>query len=182
MTDASATPTRAYRPLDVDAANASTRRGVADDDSVPDGSGTPGSPTRIGSRTRWTKDDASASTSGGGGGDDASVMTQVTRSGGLERPKYGRDNQPQSFKRPDRIQSRSDAAAGGARREDKKSGGGGWFAALFCCGKPRDDDDSPRQVRARAASVGGLERAMPLPYQFNNIQFSERFPPFHEGW
>ena len=82
---------------------------VGVDDEAPEGypegvSRTPGSPTKQGGRTMWTKaddDDDGTGTSGtrGNSSEGEPVIKQVTTSDGLVAPVYGTGNHPSSFKR-----------------------------------------------------------------------------------
>ena len=151
------TPTKpAYRPLEIETPGL---RRLEDDESSGEygSSGTPGSPSKRGGPTLWTKnddsDDEGVNRVRANKENDASVLTQVTHA--TAAPIYGTASQPMSFKR-------------------KKGGGGGgrgFLASLFCCGQ-LEAEDHPyvhRQVRANdgtraARGVLSFPRALGLLY------------------
>ena len=123
------------------------------DGSYPEGvSRTPGSPTKHGGRTLWTKADDDedaingASTVGvsGATGDSESepVIKQVTHTDSLAAPVYGSSAQPTSFKRKGGgVDGRGAGAPPGG-------GGGGLLGALLCCIPARKEDLNDQVRRA----------------------------------
>ena len=115
------------------------------DGSYPEGvSRTPGSPTKHGGRTMWTKADddedamngASAVGVSGTNGDGESepVIKQLTHADSLAAPVYGTSAQPTSFKRKGGgVDGRGAGAPAGG-------GGGGLLEALMCCIPVRKED------------------------------------------
>jgi len=110
----------------------------------PGVSRTPGSPTKQGGRTMWTKADddedamngAPAVGMSGTNGESESepVIKQVTRADSLAAPVYGTSAQPTSFKRKGGgVDGRGAGAPSGG-------GGGGLLGALLCCIPARKED------------------------------------------
>ena len=121
-----------------------------DGSSYPAGvSRTPGSPTKQGGRTMWTKadDDDVVNGSSAVGASDANgvsetelVIKQVTHTDTLTAPVYGTSAQPTSFKRKGGgLDGRGAGAPSGGR-------GGGLFGAFMCC-IPARKEDRNNQVR-----------------------------------
>lgn len=138
--DPYATPPKPpYLALEIEAG----ARHLDDDDDQGSGeygsSGTPGSPSKRGGPTLWTKnddDDGAAGCASGGAADkenDTSVLTQVTQATQVQAPVYGAAA-PMSFK-----------------RTKQKSGRGGMWASLLCCGRPESENEQQprRQVQKK---------------------------------
>jgi|TARA_B110000977_G_scaffold79224_1_gene106472 hypothetical protein len=124
---------------------------VGVDDEAPEGypegvSRTPGSPTKQGGRTMWTKaddDDDGTGTSGtrGNSSEGEPVIKQVTTSDGLVAPVYGTGNHPSSFKR-------KGAGVDGRVGVSQTGGGGGGLFGMLCCIPSRKEENRSNEVRA----------------------------------
>lgn len=130
-----------------------------DGSAYPEGvSRTPGSPTKHGGRTLWTKADDDEDTLNGGQSavgvsgtngesDSEPVIKQVTHTDSLAAPVYGTSAQPTSFKRKGGgVDGRGAGAPSGG-------GGGGILGALLCCIPARKEDRNDEVRNATRAFV-----------------------------
>lgn len=131
VTMSEVTPTKApYRQLDV---SGTLDPDDDDSDGLPrNGSRTPGSPTKCGGRTMWTKDEDEDEIPSISGMDaesgSAPVVTQVTQSADLEAPRYHASTRPTSFRR-----ARVGSIGRGPRRR-------GFLGSLLCCFRAQETD------------------------------------------
>lgn len=137
------------------------------DGSYPEGvSRTPGSPTKQGGRTLWTKADddedamngASAVGMSGTNGESESepVIKQVTRTDSLAAPVYGTSAQPTSFKR------KGGGVDGRGAGAPSRGGGGGLLGALLCCIPARKEDMNDEVRRTTRDEPAHRERPDPI--------------------
>ena len=118
-------------------------------------SGTPGSPSKRGGPTLWTKNDEPETGGANGnrrrnGGGDTSVMKQVTAATAAATPVYTDQQRPMSFKTAQPGHS------------GQRGSGGGLWGALFCCGRPEAEEEAPsHQVLPNPEIPGRKARASP---------------------